>query len=158
MVPARTVLVRYSVVKRGDTEAYEGYLKGRHQLHLRTRESIELAQNYFEQATALDPNFALAWADQALAALLLNSYGNTVSKLANAQARALLSRARAIDSELAEALAVEGLILSNEWHYDRALGFLIGQLPPTRQWPSFISGVSRRSWAKPESARHKSPS
>ena len=112
-----------TVTNTTNTEAYDVYLKGRHQLHLRTLESIELAQGYFEQATILDPNFALAWSEQALAVLLSSSYGNTANKLAIAQARVLLSRARSIDPELAEALAVEGLILNQEWRYDEALGF-----------------------------------
>ena len=112
-----------AVTNTSNTEAYDAYLKGRHQLHMRTRESIDLARGYFEEATALDPNFALAWADQALAAVLLSSYGNTASKLAHTQARALLARARTIDAELAEALAVEGLILNNEYRYEQALGF-----------------------------------
>lgn len=110
-----------AVTNTTNNEAYDAYLKGRHQLHLRTRESIELAQNYFEQATALDPNFALAWADKALAAVLLSSYSNSDTQLAHAQARTLLSRAQAIDSTLAEAFAVEGLMLSSELRYEQAV-------------------------------------
>jgi len=112
-----------AVTNTNSTEAYDAYLKGRHQLHQRTRDSIELAENYFEQATALDPDFALAWSDKALAAVLLIGYGDSDTLQAHARARTLLSRAQAIDSTLAEALAVEGLMLLNELRFELALGF-----------------------------------
>src|SRR5262249_39313603 len=41
-------------------EAYEAFLKGRHQQFRYTPEAIALTRQYFEQAIAIDPNFAMA--------------------------------------------------------------------------------------------------
>ena len=50
-----------------NTEAYRCYLKGRHILDKRTPEAAVKSIGYFEQATRLDPNYALAYADLSLA-------------------------------------------------------------------------------------------
>src|SRR5205085_12423109 len=43
-------------------EAHLAYLKGLYQLNLRDREPLQQAINFFEQAVALDPSYAEAWA------------------------------------------------------------------------------------------------
>jgi TolB-like protein len=44
-----------------DAEAYQLYLKGRYEWERRTSQSLEQARNYFQQAIARDPNYALAY-------------------------------------------------------------------------------------------------
>jgi serine/threonine-protein kinase len=45
-----------------DSEAYQLYLRGNHLYYQHTRESQEKALDYFNQAVALDPSYALAYA------------------------------------------------------------------------------------------------
>jgi hypothetical protein len=44
-----------------NVEAYQAYLKGLYSLNQETSEGIKKASEHFEQAVALDPNYALAW-------------------------------------------------------------------------------------------------
>ena len=55
-----------------NVKAYETYLLGREQLNNRTRSSIESARDNFRRAVELDPEFAPAYAYQAIALLLLS--------------------------------------------------------------------------------------
>ena len=45
-----------------DSEAYKLYLKGRYHWNKRSREDMQKALSYFEQALEIDPTYALAWA------------------------------------------------------------------------------------------------
>jgi Tfp pilus assembly protein PilF len=49
-------------VEQVNPAAYEAYLKGRFFLQKITRESHAKAVQYFEDAVALDPDYAPAWA------------------------------------------------------------------------------------------------
>ena len=51
----------------GNAEAYDQFLRGRDFLYQRSPEAMRLALGAFERATALDPDFALAWAGLAMA-------------------------------------------------------------------------------------------
>ncbi len=51
-----------SRLQTNNIDAYLAYLKGLYQFNLRTSESLKKAIKYFEQAVALDPNFAEGWA------------------------------------------------------------------------------------------------
>jgi TolB-like protein len=57
-------------------KAYELYLKGRFFWNKRTGADLEKAIEYFKQAIAEDPNYALAYVGLADSYLLLSSYGN----------------------------------------------------------------------------------
>ena len=57
-------------------EAYELYLKGRFFWNKRTGVDLRKAIDYFNQAIAKDPNYALAYAGLADSYLLLPNYGN----------------------------------------------------------------------------------
>src|SRR5262249_19705983 len=50
-----------------NTDAYNAYLQGQYFLKRRTRESLEKAIDYYEQALKLDPNYAPAWVGLAAA-------------------------------------------------------------------------------------------
>ena len=44
-----------------NVEAYNLYLKGRYHFYKFTPEGLAKSKEYFEQAIAVDPNYALAW-------------------------------------------------------------------------------------------------
>jgi len=106
-------------------EAYEAYLLGRHALNQRSRASIEAAIASFRKATALDPGFAAAWADQAVATLLLgrtsDTYGELPMKEAIARARPALQKAQSLAPERAEVLAASGFAESCAGNLRRAI-------------------------------------
>ena len=106
-------------------EAYEAYLLGRHALNQRSRASIEASITSFRKATALDPGFAAAWADQAVATLLLgrgsDTYGELPMKEAIAKARPALQKAQSLAPERAEVLAARGFAEACAGNFQRAL-------------------------------------
>ena len=110
-----------------DPQAYEAYLLGRHALSQRNRSSMESAIASFRKATSLDPNFAPAYADIAIATLLLGrsdtTYGDLPMSAAIARARPALDKALALAADHVEVLAAAGLAQSFVGHYQRALEF-----------------------------------
>ena len=96
-------------------DAHEAFLRGRFLFNQRTRESTELAISEFEKAVSLEPNYANAQAELALATLILTRYqdGSNSQRRAPAEIRAEavtsaqphVSRALALDPTLAEANA-----------------------------------------------------
>ncbi|MBW2704350.1 MAG: hypothetical protein JRF33_26325, partial [Deltaproteobacteria bacterium] len=115
----QTVLVSST----NSTQAYDHYLKGLQAMHRRTEESVKAAQLHYTAATTADPDYAVAWAGQALATYLLadKGYGDTPWEQAEALSRSLVERALALDPDLAEAHAVVALLLDDEFRYDEAL-------------------------------------
>ncbi|HYZ88301.1 MAG TPA: hypothetical protein VE620_03290 [Myxococcales bacterium] len=105
--------------------AYEAYLLGRHALNERNRASMEAAIASFRKATALAPDFAPAYADMAIATLLLGrgdmTYGDVPMTEALARARPALDKARALAPDHFEVLAAGGLAESFLGHFQRAL-------------------------------------
>ena len=99
--------------------AYELYLKGRALLYQRGR-SIPKARECFEQAVALDPNYAQAWAGMADAYTTSGYSGFAPGAAVMPQALAAARRALELDPALAEghnALACAALV----WERDYAL-------------------------------------
>jgi len=97
-----------------DIRAYDLYLLGRHHWHERTEESLARALGLFQEAVAIDPNFALAYTGLADTYLLMDGYGDLTSKEATAKAEAPVARALALDDKLAEAYASLGLLRLNQ--------------------------------------------
>ncbi len=91
---------------RGGTaspRAYEAYLRGRYHWNRRTAEDFHRAIEYFEEALAHDPAYALAHAGIADAHVLLGIYGYAEPASALPAARAAAERALELDGTLAEA-------------------------------------------------------
>src|SRR5437868_9170535 len=107
-----------------DSEAYELYLKGRFFWNKRTGADFRKAIEYFNQAIARDPNYALAYVGLADSYLLLANYGSTSSQEALPPARAAAKKALALDNSLAEAHASLGLLATIELDLERALSEL----------------------------------
>jgi TolB-like protein/Tfp pilus assembly protein PilF len=95
-----------------NSEAYELYLKGRFFWNKRTGADLRKAIDYFNQAIAKDPNYALAYSGLADSYLLLPPYGAAAPKESIPQAKAAVKRALELDDTLAEAHASSGRIVS----------------------------------------------
>ncbi len=103
-------------------EAYELYLKGRFFWNKRSGVDLRKAIDYFNQAIAKDPNYALAYAGLADSYMLLPNYGGASTKEAVAPARAAVTKALQLDDSLAEAHASFGLLNTLELHLEQAVG------------------------------------
>ncbi len=105
-------------------DAYHLYLKGRHFLAQRGL-ALNKAAECFEQALALDPNYALAHAGLAEALVVVVQYGLAPAKALRARARAAGDRALALAPDLAEAHCALGtLSLVVEWNWPEAVRHL----------------------------------
>jgi eukaryotic-like serine/threonine-protein kinase len=109
-------------VNRGTSvpEAHDLFLKGRYFWTNRSADGLVRAIRYFEQAIALDPGYALAYAGLADAtALQIVHIGTPVSE-AVPKAKAAALRALELDANVAEAHAALGLIYSYEYDWPSA--------------------------------------
>src|SRR6266508_3673702 len=95
-----------------NSEAHDLYLKGRYFFGKRTADDLKRAIDYFNQAIAKDPNYALAYAGLADSYVLLPEYSRESSAEFFPKARAAVEKALAIDNTLAEAHASLGLLLA----------------------------------------------
>lgn len=84
-------------------EAYQLYLKGRYFWNKRTKDGLNKALEYFNQAVAIDPNYALAYAGIAECYSPFAYFGYLPPNEAFPKAREAAMRALAIDDTLAEA-------------------------------------------------------
>src|SRR5205807_6287091 len=86
-------------------EAYENYLKGLYYWNKRSDENLTRAIGYFERATQLDPNYALAYAglSDCYAIISAEIFGTMPASEAAPKARAAAVRALELDPTLAEA-------------------------------------------------------
>ena len=94
--------------------AYEAYLKGRYFWNKRTPEDLKKSIEYFEQAIAQDPTFAIAYAGLADSYSILGS-DVLPADVARSRARAAASKALELDSTIAEGHAALALV---EFYYD----------------------------------------
>jgi TolB-like protein/Tfp pilus assembly protein PilF len=102
-------------------EAYELYLKGRFFWNKRTGTDLRKAIDYFNQAIAKDPNYALAYVGLADSYLLLSSYAAVSPRESLPPARSALKKALELDDSLAEAHASFGLLATLELDLHGAL-------------------------------------
>jgi TolB-like protein/Tfp pilus assembly protein PilF len=86
-------------------EAYELYLKGRFFWNKRTADDLRRSIDYFNQAIAKDPNYALAYAGLAQAWKLLPAFNGGAPQDCFPQAESAAKKALAIDDTLSDAHA-----------------------------------------------------
>ena len=99
-------------------EAYQDYLKGRYWWNKRTEEGFNKGIGYFQQATAKDPTYALAYTGLADSYSLLSGYGFVAPKGAFPKAKDAAQKALEIDETLAEAHASLGYVKTNyDWDW-----------------------------------------
>jgi eukaryotic-like serine/threonine-protein kinase len=102
-------------------EAYELYLRGRHQWNMRSGEGLEHALHYFEAALQHDPNYAAAYSGIADYHIVVASWGLERPAEAWPKAKAAAVRALEQDPDLAEARASLGTIsMWYDWEWKAA--------------------------------------
>jgi DNA-binding winged helix-turn-helix (wHTH) protein/TolB-like protein/Flp pilus assembly protein TadD len=103
-----------------NNQAYQLYMKGRFFWNKRTVDGVKRSLDYFQQAIAADPNYAIAYAGLADSYTLAGSYGYIILPPGEAmpKAEAAAAKALAIDDSLAEAHASLGYIkFTYDWDW-----------------------------------------
>lgn len=141
--------------------ALQLYLKGREYWNQRTIKGLRQSLVCFEQAIALAPNNARAWAGIADAWNMLGEYEDVLGTEAYPKARDAALKAIALDAQLGEAHASLAMVKANyEWdwpgaeaEFRRALE-LDPNYATARQWyAEFLSGMGRTTEALAEIRR-----
>ena len=104
-----------------NNDAYQLYLKGRFHFAKRNKPDVERSVEYFKQAIALDPNFALAYSALADSYNGMTAYPYMAPKQAIPLAKAAANRALEIDPTLAEAhTALANSLACFDWNWKEA--------------------------------------
>lgn len=100
-------------------EAYNLYLQGRHFSNLTDREDWEKALEFYQQAVAMDPNYALAHAGVSSVYTALTGQGYLPFSEGVVQAREAAQQALALNPSLAEAyLAMSYIGVIYDWNWE----------------------------------------
>jgi TolB-like protein/Flp pilus assembly protein TadD len=86
-----------------NTEAYQLYLKGRFFWNKRTTNDLKKSVDYFNQAIAADPKYALAYVGLADAYVLMPAYGGSAPRDCYPQAKTAAKKALELHDALGEA-------------------------------------------------------
>ena len=126
IAPTLTGAERRSLSKRytASPEAYQAYIRGRYFWNKRTADGFRKAVEYFEQAVAADPNYALAYAGLADSYALLSTYDVLPTHEVRPKVKAAAERALELDDTLAEAHTSLAPVKQYEWDWageERAL-------------------------------------
>jgi serine/threonine-protein kinase len=103
-----------------DLAAYELYLRGLQTANTRTREGMQNAVRYFEEAIHIDSTFAAAHAGLADAYVALSDHGLLARDVALTRANTAVARALKLDSASAEAYIAQGHIWNEPGRWDQA--------------------------------------
>jgi len=104
-----------------NTEAYQLYLKGRFFWNKFNEDGLSKAIDYFKQAIAIDPNYALAYAGLSVSYNVQGAIGVLPPAQTWTDARWTAEKAVALDDSLAEGhSALGGLKLLYEWDWPAA--------------------------------------
>ncbi|MEJ2535163.1 MAG: hypothetical protein P8008_06780, partial [Gammaproteobacteria bacterium] len=126
---------RISDVPTEDMAALEAFFKARAELDTRSVPAMESARQGFREARELDPAFALAYAGEAQAILLLSdgdgAYGDIPVHEARTLARPLLEKALALSPREPKVLAVYGLLEQYSDQLEAAEAYLDSSLAIT---------------------------
>jgi serine/threonine-protein kinase len=98
-------------------QAYELVLKGRYARSKGTTESRRKAIEFFEQARAVDANYALAFAELSTSYSGLGNTGDMNPQEATAKAKAMTEKALELDENLPEAHIALASIAVDEWNW-----------------------------------------
>jgi TolB-like protein/Tfp pilus assembly protein PilF len=98
-----------------NTEAHQLYLKGRFFWNKRTGNDLKKSIDYFEQAIAADPKYALGYAGVADAYVLLPGYTAGTPQECYPKAKAAAKKALELDDTLAEARTSLAMAI---WYYE----------------------------------------
>src|SRR5881296_4185843 len=104
-----------------DIAAYVLYLRGRYYWNKRTKEDLEKAISYFDEAIQKDPNYALAHAGMADCYTLMGRHLYLPAKEAFSKARDFANRALELNNDLAEAhTSLAAVLFIYDWEWDAA--------------------------------------
>ena len=103
-----------------DVEAYRLYMRGRYFWNKRNAEAINLGIEYFRQAIARDPHYALAYVGLADSYAILPNFSETSTDEASLKARAAALKALEIDETLPEAQVTLASISADRWEWQEA--------------------------------------
>jgi TolB-like protein/Tfp pilus assembly protein PilF len=103
-----------------NSEAHDLYLRGRYFFGKRGADNLKRAIDYFNQAIAKDPNYALAYAGLADSYVLLPEYSGEPSADNFHNARLAADRAITLDNKLAEAHVARGLLFDKNYNLKEA--------------------------------------
>lgn len=101
-----------------DPNAYRAYLKGRYAFSQFGDENFRTALNHYEEATTLDPTFALAYAAMAEACMQPSIIFSGTRTLEDCERDA--RRATTLDDDLAEAFAMLGYVQLINWEWQQS--------------------------------------
>ncbi len=112
--------LRLANIPTDSLSAYNLYTQGRANLYTRRLETLQKAREQFEQAIALDPNYAEAYAGLAESVLLLLNNHEAISVDETfAIAKTSLGKALTLNPDLSDAHAAEGLLKHQMWQETR---------------------------------------
>jgi DNA-binding winged helix-turn-helix (wHTH) protein/TolB-like protein/Tfp pilus assembly protein PilF len=153
--------LKLNVEEKKQLEAYRLYLKGRNSWNKRTADELQQAIDFFNQAIAIDPNYAEAYAGLADCYNMLVVYGRLQPKEGFPKAKEAAMKALEIDENQAEAHSSLAFI-KFRWDWDRAetereFQIAIKMKPsyaPAHQWySSYLVAVERFDEAIAEAKR-----
>lgn len=144
-----------------DPHAYQLYLKGRYFWNRRTEESFKKGVEYFEQAIAQDPAYALAYTGLADCYNILGDYGFLPPHDAFPRAKAAATRALELDETLAEGHTSLAYVqwafdwdwAAAEWGFKRAVTLQPGYATAHQWYAEFLTARGRHDEASAEIAR-----
>ncbi len=111
--------LKLNVEEKKQLDAYRLYLKGRNSWNKRTADELQQAIEFFNQAIAIDPNYAAAYAGLADCYNMLVVYGALQPKEGFPKAKEAAMKALDIDENQAEAHSSLAFI-KFRWDWDRA--------------------------------------
>ena len=122
LIPHLTGAERQKLATRGtnDPKAHEWYLRGRFYWNQFTSQSLPKALQAFRKAIEIDPEYALAYVGIADFYIWANIYGLIPVRESYEQANAAARRALEINDKLGEVHASLGLIVLNQFEYEKA--------------------------------------
>ncbi len=130
-----------------DPRAHDFYLRG---LTLLAARSVTEAVDTFQQAVAVDPKYAQAWAALAEAQALLPAYGPTAMQAANADSLESSRRALTANPNVALAYVAQGMVYTNQMRwaeadhaFRRALILASGDAEAMDQYAQFLFAVGQ---------------
>ncbi len=103
-----------------EAEAYLLYLRGRYAWNKRTEDGFNSSIDYYNQAIARAPNYALAWTGLADSYMLLAEYQILSPAEALPRAQQAAAKAVALDPSLAEAHTSLGNVAADQWDFSTA--------------------------------------
>jgi len=139
-----------------NAQAHDLILRGRFFWNQRTREALNKALEYFQQASEIDPDDPLAYAGLADTYVELVGFGDLKAAEGFPKAKAAALKAIALDDTLAEPHTALGYALAVDWdwaaaqnEFQRALELNPGYITGIYQYAFFLSVMGKQDEAIP---------